>query len=286
MGEKRPHASESESESESGSSHRTESRASDRGDRHLNSKQTDGSDSDDDSVGSNEIVNVDFEFFDPQPIDFHAMKRMFEGSFGDDSDQFNTSALVDLILSQPEIGSTVKMDDDSDPYAFMTVLSTRRDSEVITQLCQYLVKKAGPKAPALSQLLDTHHVGLLFSERVINMPPQVVVPMLRMLMTEIEKAQGFDFEYFVLVCSMYSEVPGDDEPAKACEMDVFVHAEEEFMEEFAHLVFDFKFSRLKRVAEARNTFADAGLAPSRRCLVIHRSKIDSILARLEDVLEL
>ncbi|KAJ1780509.1 Mss4p nuclear export [Coemansia sp. RSA 921] len=282
MGEKRAHASESESDSESDKQLTHTDNESNRQLTHTDSEE-DGSDND--SMGSNEIVNVDFEFFDPQPIDFHAMKRMFEGSFGDDSDQFNTSALVDLILSQPSIGSTVKMDDDSDPYAFMTALSTRRDSEPIKQVCEYLVRKAGPKAQTLSELLDKHHVGLLFSERVINMPPQVVVPMLRMLMTELEKEDGFDFEYFVLVCSMYSEVPADD-GAKACEMDVFVHAEEEFIEEFAHITFDFKFTRLKRVAEARNTFADAGLAPSRRCLVIHRSKIDAILARLEDVLEL
>jgi protein BCP1 len=37
---------------------------------------------------------------------------------------FDMSALADLILSQPTLGSTVKVDgNETDPYAFLTVLN-------------------------------------------------------------------------------------------------------------------------------------------------------------------
>ncbi|KAJ1739817.1 Mss4p nuclear export [Coemansia sp. RSA 989] len=254
--------------------------------------------SDSDSLKSNEIVDVDFDFFDFQPADFHSLKPMLAASFGDDSDMFNLSELADMILYQNAIGSTVKVDGESDPYAFMSVLGMKqhKDREAIRQVREYLLKKAGRQRDQLGKLLDASNVGLLFNERVVNMPPQIVVPMLRMLMEETQRAvdahEPFDFEYFVLLCPMYREVAADDSdteepPGKPGQegLDAHGRVEDEFIEEFAHLKFDFKFSKLKRVADARNTFADTGLLPSRRCLVIHRSQISPIIARLESVLE-
>lgn len=70
------------------------------------------------------MVNVDFEWFDPSPIDFHGMKTLLRQLFDNDAQLFDMSALVDLVLSQPELGSTVKVDGkESDPYAFLTVLN-------------------------------------------------------------------------------------------------------------------------------------------------------------------
>jgi protein BCP1 len=41
-----------------------------------------------------------------------------------DSQLFNLSELADIILSQPLLGSTVKVDgNETDPYAFLTVLN-------------------------------------------------------------------------------------------------------------------------------------------------------------------
>jgi protein BCP1 len=70
------------------------------------------------------MVNVDFEWFDPQPIDFHGLKNLLRQLFDNDAQIFDMSALADLILSQPTLGSTVKVDGhESDPYAFLTILN-------------------------------------------------------------------------------------------------------------------------------------------------------------------
>jgi protein BCP1 len=73
-------------------------------------------------------VDVEFEFFDPQPsVDFHGLKNLCRQLFDVDSQLFDLSALVDLILSQPTLGSTIKVDsNESDPYAFLTVLNLRQ----------------------------------------------------------------------------------------------------------------------------------------------------------------
>jgi hypothetical protein len=72
-----------------------------------------------------DMLNVDFEFFDPQPaVDFQGLKNLCRQLFDNDAPLFDLSAIVDLILSQPLLGSTVKVDgNESDPYSFLTVLN-------------------------------------------------------------------------------------------------------------------------------------------------------------------
>jgi protein BCP1 len=74
-----------------------------------------------------EIVDVDFDFFDPKEIDFHAIKRLLQQVFGPESEKVLLSELADLIIAQPHIGSCVKTDGDenSDPYAFITTISLK-----------------------------------------------------------------------------------------------------------------------------------------------------------------
>ncbi|KAJ2805704.1 Mss4p nuclear export [Coemansia guatemalensis] len=259
-----------------------------------NDTDSDGAGSDGGTSDSNSelgMVNIDFEFFDPSPEDFHAMKHMLVSAFGDDAEEFNVSELVELILEQNAIGSTVKVEEGGDPYGFMTVVDMRAHSgkTVVKQIRKYLEKKAdGQKMGGrLREMLDGH-TGLLINERVINMPPQVVAPMLRMLAEETQRAteagEPFDFEYYLLLAPMYREVSEEENPRRTEAMAAFAHAEDEFVEEFACFKFDYRFSRSQRVADARNSFADSGLAPSRRCLVIPRANFASLIKRLEEVL--
>jgi protein BCP1 len=72
-----------------------------------------------------DMVNVDFEWFDPNPeVDFHGLKTLLRQLLDVDNQLFDLSELADLILSQPLLGSTVKVDgNETDPYAFLTVLN-------------------------------------------------------------------------------------------------------------------------------------------------------------------
>jgi protein BCP1 len=72
-----------------------------------------------------DMMDVDFEWFDPQPaVDFEGIKTLLRQLFGSDHLLFNLSGLSDLILSQPLLGSTVKVDgNESDPFAFLTILN-------------------------------------------------------------------------------------------------------------------------------------------------------------------
>lgn len=73
------------------------------------------------------MVDLEFEWFDPQPEhDYHGLKTLIRQLLDDDAQLFELGALADLILSQPLLGSTVKVDgNETDPYAFLTVLNLR-----------------------------------------------------------------------------------------------------------------------------------------------------------------
>ena len=72
-----------------------------------------------------DLVDAEFEFFDPQPDhDFHGIKALLRQLLDSDAQSFNISALTDLILAQRLVGSTVKVEgNESDPLAFLSVLN-------------------------------------------------------------------------------------------------------------------------------------------------------------------
>ena len=77
-----------------------------------------------------DTLDVDFEWFDPQPeYDFHGIKTLLQQLFDIDAQLFELSALTDLILAQPLLGSTVKVGDEetkanaTDAYAFLSVIN-------------------------------------------------------------------------------------------------------------------------------------------------------------------
>ncbi|PVU86056.1 hypothetical protein BB559_006690 [Furculomyces boomerangus] len=262
-----------------------------------------------------DVVDVDFDFFDPKEIDFHAIKRMLISSFGDDHDAFDTSELADIIVKQKLIGSTVKASGEDDPYAFLTVLNMHElsDKNVIQQIKNYLLEKSGKTRVVKEKLAEIlgetgKDVGIIFNERLMNMPVQVVPPMFKMLFEELEWAiadkERYDFEWYIMTSPIYKEIaPTGDSDGNKGDMEeempgyvasgskksrisdktFYFHPEDEFIEEFVDYKFDYKFSKKDRAPDSRNSFAEFGLSPLRRCFIVHKSKLIPIHKKLESV---
>ncbi|CAK5284380.1 unnamed protein product [Mycena citricolor] len=182
------------------------------------------SDSDSDDVS---FVDVDFEFFDPNPkVDYHALKRLLDQLFQRDAERFSTSALVDLIFSQPTVGTTIKTDGiESDPYALLTVLNmhVHQTHPSIASLAEYFLEKTAAD-PAFQTTLrglfanSQAQVGLVLCERLMNMPVQTVPPMYRMLSDELKWAladsEPYAFTHLLFVSRHY-HLTQDEEEALA-----------------------------------------------------------------------
>ncbi|EIM92015.1 uncharacterized protein STEHIDRAFT_136065 [Stereum hirsutum FP-91666 SS1] len=166
------------------------------------------------------LIDVDFEFFDPNPsVDYHALNRLIIQLFQTDAELFHPHDLAELILSQPLVGTTVKTDGkESDPYAFLTVLNMHihRENPSIKALIAYALLKSMDNTPlhaTLQNLLgpngieSQNHVGFIFSERLINMPVQVVPHMYRMLADEIKWAvadnEPYAFTHYLIISRTY-----------------------------------------------------------------------------------
>src|SRR4051812_13861273 len=163
------------------------------------------------------VVDVEFEWFNFKPeIDFHGVKSLLRQLLDVDYQLFDLSALADLILSQPTIGSTVKVDgDETDPYAFLTILNLHEHQEktVIKGLVEYITEKAKSNptlAPVGNALSSSSQVGLILTERLINAPSEISPPMYGMLIDELEAAiedkEPYNFTHYLIISKTYHEI--------------------------------------------------------------------------------
>ncbi|CAJ0630124.1 14055_t:CDS:2 [Entrophospora sp. SA101] len=131
-------------------------------------EQEENSDNSDNEISEGEeIINVDFDFFDPKDSDFHSIKTLLKQLFSSDSELFELSELTELIVNQPSVGTTVKVDgSDSDPFAFLTRL-INMPVEII---------------PPLYKMLQEE------------------------IEDAIEDNKPFEFEWFLIITKVYKEV--------------------------------------------------------------------------------
>ncbi|EPY51601.1 CDK regulator [Schizosaccharomyces cryophilus OY26] len=254
-----------------------------------------------------DFINIDFEFFDPQPIDFHAFKNLLKQLLGYDHTNVNISALSDLILSQPLLGSTVKVDgNNSDPYAMLSVinLNSRREEPVIKELTSYVLSRISASNPNMEkqvrELLSPEskaQVGLIVNERLINMPVQVIPPMYNMLLEEmqwaIDENEPYNFTHYLSLSRTYVEVASklDDEDErpkkkgkKAGEQEIcYFHPEDEQFRQAALSVADYPFANQDFNPDANRVFQDAGIKPQGELILLSHDAFKSLVPQLLNV---
>jgi len=148
-------------------------------------------------------------------------------------EDLDVGELADLVLSEQKewVGCTVKCDeDDCDPYAFISVLDLRtyQQKQSILTLTNYLTSVlASPTTSSSTQanelltvLKQSLHpegsgVGLVLSERLINIPVYIMPQLLTQLGNEINHAQsknapGFNFDRLLILSRVFRIPPNQD----------------------------------------------------------------------------
>ncbi|KAI1420934.1 putative actin cytoskeleton organization and vesicular protein [Xylaria sp. FL1777] len=251
-------------------------------------KMVEDSDSSDDE--DFDIVNVDFEWFNfNEKVDFLGTKSLIRQLFDVDANLFDVSALVDLILSQASIGSTVKTDgEESDPFAFVTALNVQehRQKKPIAQLVEYLSEKARATeslAPIPELLASSQHVGLVLSERLINMPSDIAPPLYSMLVEEIQDAvddkEPYEFTHYLIVSKTYHEIEStlaEERKKKKGRQDAtlyYFHPEDEILQKYATAYGSYPFTKVDdAVADSKRAFQEMGVMPMGSMILIEASK--------------
>ena len=268
-------------------------------------------------------MNVDFEWFNFDPeVDFHGTKSLLRQLLDVDASLFDISGLADLVLSQPTIGSTVKVDGkDTDAYAMVTALNLRehRDKKPLADLARYLGEKAaaarettttagednkgaagGGLAAALPPLLEAEdkQVGLVLSERLINMPSEIAPPMYSMLADEIEAAvedgEPYRFTHYLVLSKTYLETEssagvaeerrrkkGRQDPAAV----FYFHPEDEVLHRHALAHGSYPFTKAdEAVADSKRAFQEMGVMTHGHMILIEASKFPDAIKAVSEYL--
>ncbi|KAJ5356099.1 BCP1 family [Penicillium concentricum] len=271
------------------------------GDVTMGGTKPEESDSDEDM----DMVNVEFEWFDPQPIDFHGLKNLLRQLFDNDAQIFDMSALADLILSQPTLGSTVKVDGhESDPYAFLSILNLQehKDKPVVRDLINYLKTKtaSNPSLALAAKLLSQTPIppiGLILTERLINMPSEIVPPMYNMLQEEIawavEDKEPYTFSHYLVLSKNYEEVESkldqeESRPQKKKKKGgeqaerFFFHPEDEVVERHALCAgsIDYTHKADEGHADSKRAFQELGIRTKGSLILIEAAKFEPMVKAL------
>jgi protein BCP1 len=266
-------------------------------------KTQEGSSDSEEEDSDNGIVNVDFDYFDIREIDFQATKNLLRQLLDVDSVQFDLSTLADLIIKQNTLGSTIKTDGiDSDPFALLTVLNMNehKSNPAIRDLADYFILKTAPNPEfnrKLRKLLapsSTSNIGLIISERLINMPTEVVPPMYKMLSNEIEKAvahkEPYEFDHFLVLSKSFTEEESkldqeDSRPSKkrfqnAKEVYYF-HPEDELFNKISLHHINYPFTKQVQESDSKRAFQDYGIYPQGQLILLNKESLPDVIKKME-----
>ncbi|VVT56632.1 uncharacterized protein SAPINGB_P005187 [Magnusiomyces paraingens] len=258
-------------------------------------------DEDDDD---DEIVNVDFDYFNFKEIDFHSTKNLLRQLLGPDSIQFDLSSLSDLIISQTSLGSTIKTDgEDSDPLAILTAIDLKGEPTKCATakhaLIDYFIAKTqdypkfNRKIRQIVSQASQDKVGLVFSERLINMPTEVVPPMYKMLQQELEADSEKTFDYLLILSKTFQEEESqlDKEERISTKKSkrspdtkkesYFFHPEDEVTQDHALYFHSFKYSKEPQASDSKRAFYDYGIFPQGHLILVKTDKLSELVQDLE-----
>jgi len=196
-------------------------------------------DEDEGEESEGEPIDVDFEFFDPNEGDYHSVGDLVKNGTWEFV-EMNFSELVDSIVGQGNIGTIVKSGaDDPNPErdvavcALFTTLNLRQfahqswpkaiSSALLKQAKTHAAAEAKEKLEAVlgEKRKDGQEVGLIFSERFVNLPGPLVPPLHKALVDDIEwscttpecppeEKPFYVFTHFVGVAKCFELAPKDE----------------------------------------------------------------------------
>ena len=167
-----------------------------------------------------DFVNVDFEFFGFIESDYQAIKHLLIQLFSHDAKDLDISSIADHFIKQDEeVGSTVKSEGEmGDPLAFIGVLPwdsvplilassyvtcslysmDSQDQPYIISLRKYLLGKTSSNVILNGFLRNPNNkIGIVLSERLVNMPVQIIPPLLRIFDEEMEAAVVLTYDSLI-----------------------------------------------------------------------------------------
>lgn len=291
--------------------HREESEDPEDSDSELEVETADEDDIEEEDEELHEEVNVEFEAHSISDNDSDGIKKLLQQLFL--KAPVNTSEMTDILIHQNHIGSVIKQaeifdesddeDDVDEVFGFISLLNlTERKGTQCTEQIKELVLSQCEKnceqsmVEQLDKLLSdtTKPVGFLLSERFINVPPQIALPMHQQLQKELTEAQRTNKPcgkcyYYLLISKTFTEAKSSARKKGGSTHQkkdlMFSNAEEEFFYENSLLKFSYSVQEESdSCLGGRWSFEDVPMKPSRTVMVIPADRMNAIMDKLKEYL--
>jgi protein BCP1 len=156
---------------------------------------------------------------------------------------------------------------------------------------------------------NTAQIGLVLTERLVNIPSEVVPPMYKMLLEEmtwaVEEKEPYTFSHYLILSKTYLEVAstldveegpqpekkkkkgksGKGVSAKNSGGEVFYfHPEDEVLHRHAIAFGDYAYDNEHKdgQSDAKRTFQEFGIKPQGHMILIEAAKFEGAVKALED----
>ncbi|XP_073934187.1 BRCA2 and CDKN1A-interacting protein isoform X3 [Castor canadensis] len=245
-------------------------------------EDSDEAEGEDDEIVDEE-VNIEFEAYSISDNDYDGIKKLLQQLFL--KAPVNTAELTDLLIQQNHIGSVIK-----------GTQCAEQIKELVLSFCEKNCEKS--MVEQLDKLLNdtTKPVGFLLSERFINVPPQIALPMHQQLQKELAEAHKTNKPcgkcYFYLLISKTFVEAGRSNSKKRWNRQkkdvlMFANAEEEFFYEKAILEFSYSVQEDSDTClGGRWSFDDVPMKPLRTVMLIPGDKMSEIMEKLKEHLSI
>ncbi|NXO03592.1 BCCIP protein, partial [Rhinopomastus cyanomelas] len=259
-------------------------------------------------------VNIEFEAHSISDNDYNGIKKLLQQLFL--KAPVNTAELTDILIQQNHVGSIIKQaevqedssDDDEDEdevFGFISCINLmeRKGTQCAEQIKEVILSRCEENCDQhvleeLNKLLNdsTKPVGLLLSERFINVPPQIALPMHQQLQKELAEAQRTNkpcgkCHYYLLISKTFTEATKSNSKRKEGKKKqqkeelMFANAEEEFFYEKALLKFNYSVQEESDTClGGRWSFDDVPMKPWRTVMIVPADGIHGIMDKLKDYL--
>ncbi|OCT69953.1 protein BCCIP homolog [Xenopus laevis] len=258
----------------------------------------------------NEEVNVDFEAYTMSDTDFEGIKKLLKQLFL--KAHVNISELTDLLIQQNHIGSAIKQaegqedsdddDDEDDVFGFISLvnLNERKGTACVEQIKELILSRCEENCEqSLVEQFDkvlndnSKPVGFLLSERFINVPAQIALPMHQQLQKELADTQRTNKPcekcyYYLILSKTFMEAAKTSKGrvgSQAKEELMFANAEDEFFYEKALLKFSYSVQEESDTQlGGRWSFSDVPMKPLRTAMLVPADRMNSIMDKFKEYL--
>ncbi|NXH09891.1 BCCIP protein, partial [Bucco capensis] len=258
-------------------------------------------------------VNIEFEAHSISDNDYNGIKKLLQQLFL--KAPVNTAELTDILIQQNHVGSIIKQaevqedssdddEDDDEVFGFISCLNLteRKDTQCAEQIKELILSQCEKSCEQhvvdqLNKLLNdsAKPVGLLLSERFINVPPQIALPMHQQLQKELTEAQRTNkpcgkCHYYLLISKTFTEATKSNSKRREGrnqqkEELMFANAEEEFFYEKALLKFSYSVQEESDTClGGRWSFDDVPMKPWRTVMIVPADGMNVIMDKLKDYL--